>query len=136
MVIKNWSNALRRGDVRAAAAYFALPSQFINGIGTGRLEQVLRIHTRAQAEAVNSSLPCGARFISAHRRGGYINALFRLTGRSGPGGSDCGSGAGHTARTNFLIDHGHIVQWIRAPDEPGDNHTPAAPPSSGPTPVV
>src|SRR5690242_6690288 len=49
VVIKAWSSALRRGDVRAAAAYFRLPSEFINGIGGGRLEQLVRIRTRAEA---------------------------------------------------------------------------------------
>jgi hypothetical protein len=136
-VIKAWSNALRRGDVRAAAAYFRLPSEMINGVGTGRLEQLLHIRTRAQAEAANATLPCGARFISAERRGAYVNALFSLTGRPGAGGTDCGSGAGQTARTNFLIKDGRIVQWIRAPDQPGDNSRPGGPPApSGPSPVV
>jgi hypothetical protein len=145
-VIKAWSSALRRGDVRAAAAYFRLPSEFVNGIGSGRLEQVVRIRTRAEAEAVNASLPCGARFLSAERRGIYVNALFRLTGRPGLGGSNCGAGAGQTARTNFLIVRGRIVRWIRAPDQPGDNGTPGNPPgngtpgvpptSTGPAPVV
>jgi hypothetical protein len=132
-VIKAWSGALRRGDVRGAAAYFRLPSELVNGVGTGTLEQLIRIRSRAEAVAANQTLPCGARFISAQRRGPYINGLFRLTGRPGPGGSNCRSGAGQTARTNFLIEDGKIVKWIRAPDEPGDNPTP---PSSGPPPVV
>ena len=51
----------------------------------------------------------------------------RLTGRPGPGGSDCGTGAGETARTNFVIVDGRILEWIRAPDDPGDNHTPTTP---------
>ena len=131
-VIRGWSDALRRGDVRAAAKYFALPSVLVNGIGGGAL--ALPINTRAEAEAANATLPCGARFISAGRRGRFVNALFRLTGRRGPGGSNCGRGAGLTARTNFLIVHGRIVEWVRAPDEPGDNGTPRAP-GSGPSSV-
>jgi hypothetical protein len=70
--------------------------------------------------------------VSADQRGRFTNALFRLTGRLGPGGSDCGSGAGTTARTNFVISHGKIVAWIRAPDDPGDNHTPAPQQSTTP----
>ena len=54
-----------------------------------------------------------------------MNALFRLTGRPGLGGSGCGGGVGQTARTNFMIAHGRIVEWIRAPDDPGDNGRPA-----------
>jgi hypothetical protein len=87
---------------------------------------VLSLRTRQQADAAQTTLPCGARFVSADQRGRYVNALFRLTGRSGPGGSDCGSGAGATARTNFVISHGRITEWIRAPDDPGDNSSPPA----------
>jgi hypothetical protein len=138
-VIRAWSDALRRGDVGTAARYFALPSVMVNGTDAAGQALVITIVSRAQAEAANESLPCGARLISAARRGRYVNALFRLTGRPGPGGSDCGSGAGSTARTNFVIAHGLIVEWLRAPDQPGDNPgapapvTPQAPSPSGPS---
>jgi hypothetical protein len=126
-VIRAWSDALRHGDVRAAARYFALPSLMINGSVAGGTVLVITIETRSEAEAANASLPCGARLVSADQRGRYVNALFRLTGRPGPGGSDCGTGVGETARTNFVIAHGRIVEWIRAPDDPGDNGTPRTP---------
>ena len=128
-VIVAWSDALRRGDLHRAAGYFALPSKMINGVGSGADVQVITIRNLAEAEIANQTLPCGAKFVSAQRRGPYVNALFRLTGRPGPGGSNCGTGLGLTARTDFLIRHGRIVDWIRAPDEPGDHATPAA---SGP----
>ena len=70
-------------------------------------------------------------FLSADQRGRFVNVLFRLTNRPGPGGG-CGSGVGQKARTNFVIAHGQIVEWIRAPDEPGDNPPPPAPGNSGP----
>ena len=59
------------------------------------------------------------------QRGPYINALFKLTDRSGPGGGThgCGSGAGTTARVNFIIINGKITHWLRAPSQPGDNPT-------------
>ena len=117
-VIRDWANALRRGDVSAAARYFALPSEMINGSGAGAL--VLKIHTGAEAVAAQETLPCGARLISTDRRGKYVNALFALTGRPGPGGSNCGGQTGSTARTNFVIANGRIVKWIRAPSERGD----------------
>ena len=120
-VIKAWSTALRHGNLRAAAGFFQLPSEMINGTSSPGVASVVVIHSRAQAAAANASLPCGARFISADQRGPYVNALFRLTGRAGPGGTACNPGAGQTARTNFLIRKGRIVQWIRAPDDPGDN---------------
>jgi hypothetical protein len=126
-VIRAWADALRRGDVSAAARYFALPSVMINGADASGDALVITMNTRAQAVAANSTLPCGARLISADQRGRYVNALFRLTGRPGPGGSNCGTGAGETARTNFVIADGLIVEWIRAPDDPGDNGGSAAP---------
>jgi hypothetical protein len=128
-VIEAWSDALRRGDVHAAASYFALPSVLVDGTDASGNAIVFAIDSRAEAVAANQELPCGARFISADQRGRYVNALFRLTGRPGPGGSNCGGGAGETARTNFVIAHGLIVEWIRAPDDPGDNggSTPPSP---------
>ncbi len=129
-VIEAWSSALRHGDVRAAASYFARPSELLNG------QVLFTIHTLAQAETANETLPCGAKFVSADQRGRYVNALFALTGRSGPGGGSCGSGTGQTARTNFLVSAGHIVAWIRAPDDPGDNGRPGLPPGAGSTPAI
>jgi hypothetical protein len=134
-VIKAWSDALRRGDVRGAANYFALPSELVNGIGANGRPELFVIRTRAEAEAVNETLPCGARLISASRHGRYINALFKLTDRGGPGGGGCGSGAGQTARTDFLISDGRIVEWIRAPDQPGDNGGSGSGGSTGPAPA-
>lgn len=103
----------------------------INGTDSAGSAVLITIDTPAQAEEANASLPCGAQLLSTDRRGRYVNALFRLTGRPGPGGSNCGGGAGQTARTNFVIAHGRIVEWIRAPDDPGDNATPRVP---GPSP--
>jgi len=127
-VIRGWSGALLRGEVGRAAAYFALPSQFINGAGPGGVP-VISIHSLRDAEAVDATLPCGAKFISADQRGRYVDALFRLADRPGPGGA-CGAGAGQLARTNFLISHGRIVQWIRAPNDPGDNRGQPTPPGA------
>jgi hypothetical protein len=128
-VIRGWSDALRRGDVALAARYFALPSEMINGAGTGGA-LVLNIRSFSDAIAAQKTLPCGARLISTDRRGRYINALFALTGRPGPGGSNCGGVTGTTARTNFVIADGRIVKWIRAPSDPGDGGRPAAPSAS------
>ena len=123
-VIRGWSQALRTGHVAAAARYFQLPSELINGGAPGGTLALIRIRTRLQAEAANETLPCGAEFISADQRGRYVNALFKLTARPGPGGGSCAGGSGQTARTNFIISAGHIVEWIRAPDDAGDNPTP------------
>ena len=124
-VIRAWSDALRRGDVRGAARYFSLPSVMIHG--TSDAAVVITLGTRAEADQANASLPCGAVLLKTDQRGRYVNALFRLTGRPGLGGSDCQSGVGQTARTNFVITDGRILEWIRAPDDPGDNGSPTVP---------
>jgi hypothetical protein len=115
-VVKAWSSALRRGDVNGAAAYFALPSVFFDGPPVAGAP-LITIHNVSQARFLNQTLPCGAKFISAVHVGRYINVLFLLTGRPGPGGSSCGTGAGQTARVDFAISKGKITAWIRAPDE-------------------
>jgi hypothetical protein len=124
-VIRQWADALRRGDVRGAARLFEFPSVFAPGP-----DQEVTINNLREAEAANRTLPCGAKLISVVKVSGQVvQALFRLTGRPGPGGSACNPGAGETARTNFVILAGHIHVWLRAPDAPGDNQPP--PPSGG-----
>jgi len=131
-VIRHWADALRRGDVRGAARYFRIPSVFAPGP-----DQEVTLHSLADAEAANRALPCGAKLISVMKVGGpLVQALFRLTGRPGPGGSACNPGAGETARTNFVIQSGHIRVWLRAPDEPGDNQPPPGGGSTTPGPIV
>jgi hypothetical protein len=122
-VIKGWSTALRTGHVRAAAEYFQIPSVFVNGPAD---EFVL--HNLAAVELVNRLLPCGAEYVSASQRGHYINALFKLTDRSGPGGGphSCAGGVGTTARVDFILSGGKITHWLRAPSQPGDNRKPPA----------
>lgn len=132
-VIRGWADTLRRGDVPAAARYFALPSELINGPTAAGTVAVVQIHNRTDAVLANAGLPCGARLRSADQRGAYINALFALTGRGGLGGG-C-QGTGGTGRVNFVIRRGLIVRWIRARDEPGDSAQaktggPGAPPAS------
>jgi hypothetical protein len=111
-VIDEWTRTLTAGDVEGAAELFALPSVVENGTPP------LRLETRAEAIAFNRSLPCGAELVEAHALGRYVAATFRLTERPGPG--ECGSGAGGTARTAFLIRAGKIAQWRRLPDLPDD----------------
>jgi hypothetical protein len=117
-VIKGWSTALRTGHVRAAAKYFQIPSVFVNGP-----QDEFVLHSLVAAELVNRLLPCGAKYVSATMRGPYINALFKLTDRPGPGGASAGCGGGTTARVNFIIHDGKITHWLRAPSQPGDNGT-------------
>ena len=128
-VIRAWSDTLRRGDVRAAGRYFALPSEMINGPNTNGLVSVIHIRTRLDAAAANATLPCGARLLSTDQRGIYVNALFALTSRPGLGGG-C-QGATGTGRVNFVFRRGLIARWIRARDEPGDSSRGATGGSAG-----
>jgi hypothetical protein len=129
-VIRGWSRALRSGHVAAAAAFFRIPSLIFLGDAPP-----VRIRSRTDAQIANAALPCGAELISTRRVGRFVNALFRLTNRPGRGGGGgCGSGTGETARTNFLIENGQIVEWLRAPDQPGDNGTPKTAPGQPPAP--
>jgi len=127
-VIRAWSDALRRGDVRKAASYFAIPSVVQNGTPPVRLNEP------AEALAFNTSLPCGARLKATKRTGRYTVATFVLTKR--PGG-DCGPGAGGEAATAFVVTGGKIREWRRVPD-PSERPPPpgrgAPPPTEEPLP--
>jgi hypothetical protein len=108
-VIRDWANALRRGDVERAVSYWTVPAIAANGT------QPVRLLTRDAIRQWNDSLPCGAKLKSVERDSNYVLATFVLTNRKGvPNG--CGSGVGNEARTVFLIRGGKIAQWIRAPD--------------------
>lgn len=120
-VICNWTESLRHGDTKAAAAYFAVPAFVQNGTPT------LRLGSRDAVLVFNESLPCGAKLIGTRRQGRYTVASFRLTRR--PGG-DCGSGVGGIASTAFLIEKKRIRAWLRVPESdalPQDPRRQAAP---------
>jgi limonene-1,2-epoxide hydrolase len=103
-VIEAWSDALRDGDIDAAAEYFALPSVAENGV-------LLRIRNADDARLFNQSLPCGAILVEAESQGDFTSATFELTERPGPG--TCGQGTGGTAQTSFVIEDGKITEWRR-----------------------
>jgi hypothetical protein len=108
-VIKAWSDALRRGRVARAVAYFRIPSRVSDG------RAPIELTSRSDVRLFNESLPCGARLEKTRRAGGtFVLATFVLTERPGPG--SCGDGTGKRARTLFDIQDGRIVQWIRATD--------------------
>jgi len=109
-VIRAWADTLRRGDVKRAASYFALPVLVSNGT------PALKLSTRAQVRAFNASLSCGARVLKTSSAGRYTTAEFVLTERPGPG--RCGSGTGQRARVTFVVRDGKIVQWRRVSSDP------------------
>ncbi len=115
-VVRAWADTLRRGDVRGAARYFALPSTVSNGTAP------LKLETRAEARFFNRTLPCGARLIGTEPGPqGFFIATFRLTER--PGRGECGSGTGQTARTAFRVRDDHITDWLRVQDVESEPET-------------
>jgi hypothetical protein len=108
-VINAWLKALRRGHIKAAAHYFALPSKFQNAT------PVLTVNTERERIAVNMSLSCGAVATAMGGAGAYTIVKFRLTAR--PGGV-CGSGVGGTARGAIRVERRLIKEWYRLPDQP------------------
>jgi hypothetical protein len=104
-VIDDWVEALDRGDINAAAGYFAIPSVTENGV-------LLRIRSLADAKLFNAGLPCGAHVIKAVSVGKFTTATFRLSERRGPG-AGCGPGTGGKAQTSFVIRDGKIAEWRR-----------------------
>jgi len=116
-VIDAWVTALRRGDVDAAARYFAIPSVAENG------PLLLHIKSLDDARRFNESLPCGARLVRAETQGQFTTATFRLTERPGPG--ICGPGAGNAAKTSFVIRDAKIVEWRRVGADGGGQRAPS-----------
>jgi hypothetical protein len=107
-VIRAWADTLRSGNIKRAAAYFALPATVQNGTPPFHLT------TRSEVIAFNASLPCGARLLRTSSFGRYTTAVFRLTER--PGRGRCGSGTRQTARTAFIVRNGKIREWRRLSD--------------------
>ena len=122
-VINDWLKALRHGDVKRAAHYFALPSKFQNAT------PVLTVHSEEERIAINVSLPCGAVATEMGGAGVYTIVTFRLTKRRG---GDCGTGVGGKARGAIRVERRHIKEWYRLPDEPGGAQQ-APPAPSGPS---
>ena len=104
-VIQGWVRALDRGDLDAAAHYFAIPSVAENG------PILVRLRSADDAKRFNATLPCGARLIRAESAGDFTTATFRLTER--PGAGLCGPGTGGRAETTFVIRDGKIAEWRR-----------------------
>jgi hypothetical protein len=121
-VINNWLKALRRGDVKRAAHYFALPSKFQNAT------PVLTVHNEEERIAVNTSLSCGAVATEMGAAGVYTIVTFRLTQRKG---GNCGTGVGGKARGAIRVERSKIKEWYRLPDQPGGQQQ-APPAPSGP----
>jgi hypothetical protein len=124
-VIRLWSEALRRSDVTAASALWAVPSRVQNGT------PVIPLASLQDVRTFNGSLSCGSQLVSAlgARGSAFVVAVFKLTKRPG---ADCGSGTGQRARTAIRVRAGKIVEWYRLPDDPDAPAPATSPPPAGP----
>lgn len=117
-VARRWADALRRGDVAAAASLFALPAI----VGSPRRQ--VRVTTRAAVVRFHRAQPCGATLVATRPAAhGFLLATFRLTER--PGGGRCGGAAGRLATAALRVEHGRIAWWIRVAAPPPADATPA-----------
>jgi hypothetical protein len=104
-VIRGWASALRRGDARAAAKFFRVPSEVVN-----LQPEPLQLDSVRRVVDFNDSLPCGADVVSIVRTvSKLVVGELKLTDR--PGG-DCGSAAGTRATFAFLIDAGEQIERL------------------------
>ncbi len=117
-VARTWAQAVRADDIKRASALFALPATIENG------PPPVRVRSRLEVDAFNSSLPCGAVLLRARKVGrDRVLATYTLTER--PGAPEpCGSGTGARAGVLFTIRGGRIVEWLRARPETGPARTP------------
>ena len=104
-IIRHWSDQLRAGNVRSAAADMDL------GVIVQNATPPMRLTSRRQILAWNAELPCGAHVVKLITGKSYTVATFVLTERPGSP-SGCGS-TGKLAATAFLIRHGKIAEWRR-----------------------
>ena len=127
-VIRGWTDALRRGDVRGASRYFSIPTIVSNS------GEPIQLQSRPEVEFFNRTLPCGSVLVRTEAMGVYTIAVFRLTER--PGEGVCGSGAGREVAVAIIVAHRRITQWRRLPAVPPKGTSPAKPPPAADGPAV
>jgi len=124
-VLDGWATAVRKGRLRKATDYFALPT-IVAQPTTGPVE----IRTRQIAERFNDSFPCGAKLVGAHADGRYIVGTFLLV-----------EVPGRTCTTpKALVKVGFVfgdrkrphrfTEWWRVDDSPGAEPGPAQRPAA------
>jgi hypothetical protein len=126
-VLKGWADSLRRGSVKSAAAYFALPAEITPASGPSA-----RLTRRAEVREFNRGLPCGLTLLET-RRGplSFVLGTFRLSERKTKGGASCGTDIGRIVTVAFQIKDEHITRWMR--DVAALGAAPAATPTPTPS---
>jgi limonene-1,2-epoxide hydrolase len=103
-VVREWSDALAADDNERAASLFARDAVVIQG-START-----FHTRAEAVAWNSHLPCSGKVASLETRGSTATAAFRLANRKR---GRCNAPPGAQATAVFVVEDGKIILWVQ-----------------------
>jgi hypothetical protein len=129
-VIKGWSDSLRRGQVKAAAKYFNVPSVVSNNTPAP-----IQLTSVADVREFNRTLPCGAKLLRTRRsaQAGFVVGVFRLTERKNAP-APCGQGVGAEASVAFEITDAHIKTWIRVADPTQADPLATTTPTPTPTP--
>jgi hypothetical protein len=123
-ILRGWANALRRSENARAARYFSLPA--IVAQGTAQ-----RLETRAQVQAFNVALPCGARLLGVDHVQRYVVGTFRLTLRP----NHVCTVKGRHVRVAFVMRGHKISEWREVPNVPGAPIGPDAPEDAPPLPL-
>ena len=105
--MRAWAEAVRAGDYDTADDLFAVPATIAN------VGPKLRVRKRADIDAFNRSLPCGAEVTDTQvAGGGYLRVTFTLV--PGRDGTPCMG----DAQVSFRIVDGHITEWLREDGQP------------------
>lgn len=100
-VVRAWSAALNQDDNNTAGSLFAKNAEVVQG------GHVLTLHSRHDAVAWNSALPCSGRIVAIHSRSETATATFVLGDRRH---SRCDA-PGQQATAIFRVVRGKIVLW-------------------------
>lgn len=130
-VIAAWADAVRRGDVDRATAFFDLPA-VVHQTG-GR---ALQLNTPEIAAAFNASLSCGAKLIATNPDGRYVVGTFLLVS---VGDVKCRDD-GEFSRVGFVFgDKRHpkrFTEWWQVGRKPNAETGPAKRPTAVPPATV
>jgi hypothetical protein len=101
-VVRAWARALQADDNEAAASLFAPGAAVVQG------DQLIYLHTHADAVRWNARLPCSGAIVSLRENGSEATATFRLGDRKS---RRCSDPPGAEAIALFVVEHGKIILW-------------------------
>ena len=112
-IVRAWAAALRADDNEGAASLFAPDAAIVQG------DNLIRLHTHADAVRWNARLPCAGTIVSLKQDGSAATATFRLGDRKS---RRCGDPPGAEAIAVFVVEHGKIILWDQIGSEVAIGH--------------